>query len=157
VSRRRSYPSFARSPRAGTLLLAVQSEREATQATKLAWLAAVSSHKAPEGATIIGLAAWTDIATGVAAVVQSLAIAVGGAWAYFKFVRGRTFTHRGELRVAASLVTCGTEIALKVTATFRNTGLSQIRFSKYTKLIYVYRVTQRGCPARRGFSAAVPV
>lgn len=36
-------------------------------------------------------------------IVTSAAIVIGGVWAYFKFVRGRTFANRGELSVSASI------------------------------------------------------
>jgi hypothetical protein len=39
---------------------------------------------------------WTDVAQGVAAIAEIVALVVGGVWAYFLFVRGRTFSQRLE-------------------------------------------------------------
>jgi hypothetical protein len=38
------------------------------------------------------------------------AVVIGGVWAYFKFVRGRTFSHRAELSVIATAESCGVNI-----------------------------------------------
>jgi hypothetical protein len=89
---------------------------------------------------------WIDVSRGVEAIVQSLAIVVGGVWAYFKFIRGHTFRQRGEFQITASLVTCGCETALKVVATFRNTGLSKIVLSEDKGSVYVFRVTKDEWP-----------
>lgn len=36
-------------------------------------------------------------------IITSAAVLVGGIWAYFKFIKGRTFAHRAELDVSPTL------------------------------------------------------
>jgi hypothetical protein len=86
-----------------------------------------------------GTVTWPDAAQGVGAIVQALAILVGGGWAYFKFIRGRTFAYRGELDIESSFVK-GTDAvgALRVCVTFKNTGLSQIPLNENAKQVNVY-------------------
>ena len=82
---------------------------------------------------------WPDAAQGAGAIVQAVAILAGGGWAYFKFVHGRTFAHRGELDIRSSFVVAAGEVgALHVCVTFRNTGLSQIPLSENAKQVYTY-------------------
>ena len=82
---------------------------------------------------------WPDAAQGAGAIVQAVAILVGGGWAYFKFVHGRTFAHRGELDIRSSFVAGAGDVgALHVCVTFRNTGLSQIPLSENAKQVYTY-------------------
>jgi hypothetical protein len=71
---------------------------------------------------------WGDVARGVAALVQIVAIVVGGGWAYYKFIRGRTFKPRAEIDLDASLVEADGHRALSVTVAFRNVGLIYIPF-----------------------------
>jgi hypothetical protein len=59
-------------------------------------------------------------------VVQMLAIILGGTWAYLKFVRGRTFKPRGELKIDGALRIFDEDPALLVQTTFTNAGLSRI-------------------------------
>jgi hypothetical protein len=80
-------------------------------------------------------AGWTEWADGLASVAQALAIVVGGFWAYFKFLRGRTFAARAELAVAAAPLP-GEPPALRVTATLRNTGLSKLPLRTQAVLLY---------------------
>lgn len=58
--------------------------------------------------------------------VQTVAIVAGGAWAYFKFIRGRLFHHRAELNLAADLVKVAESTALKVRLEVKNAGASQL-------------------------------
>src|SRR4051794_32789517 len=58
-------------------------------------------------------------------IVQGAAILVGGAWAYYKFVRGRTLHRRAELEVDASLITRRPP-SLRTRTTMRNTGAADI-------------------------------
>ena len=65
----------------------------------------------------------TDVAS---SIVTSLAVVIGGVWAYFKFIKGRTFAHRAELDVSPSLETSAESLYLSVTITLKNTGLSKL-------------------------------
>lgn len=69
---------------------------------------------------------WTDWADAVASLTQALAIVLGGLWAYFKFVRGRTFAHRLEVGINASTVQTARGPALRVKATVKNVGLTKL-------------------------------
>jgi hypothetical protein len=73
-----------------------------------------------------------------ATIVQTTAILVGAAWAYFKFVRGRTFAHRTELGVKGELLTSEARSAIRAQVTLRNTGASDIPLR--VAVVYVYAV-----------------
>jgi hypothetical protein len=83
------------------------------------------------------LASWTSWADGAAALAQATAIVVGGIWAYFKFVRGRTFAKRAELSVTPTLLS-EQRPKLKVRATLRNAGLSKIPLR--TQAVFLYGI-----------------
>ena len=99
---------------------------------------------------------WTDTVRGIEAVVQAVAIIIGGAWAYFKFARGRTFGKRGDLEARANLVSSGSNLALKVTATFHNVGVSRIFLSPDTA-VSIYSVSQATWPYVANFDWGRPV
>jgi hypothetical protein len=80
---------------------------------------------------------WTTWADGVASLVQAGAIVIGGIWAYFKFVRGRTFAKRAELSVTPTLLP-EQRPKLKVTATLRNAGLSKLPLR--TQAVFLYGI-----------------
>lgn len=81
---------------------------------------------------------WTEVAKGAAAIAQVAALIVGGIWAYFKFIRGRTFSQRLELEVEASLLESGGIKMLRVKISMRNTGLSVLKLSDSVKAVYLY-------------------
>jgi hypothetical protein len=68
-------------------------------------------------------------------VVTSAAVVVGGIWAYFKFIRGRTFAHRAELDVTPSLDQSTGASYLSVTVTLKNTGLSKLPLNANMKAV----------------------
>ena len=59
-------------------------------------------------------------------IVQIAAIVIGAAWAYYKFVRGRTFHRRAEVNVDATLLASDSERAISAHATLQNTGGAKI-------------------------------
>jgi hypothetical protein len=67
---------------------------------------------------------------------QVLAFLVGGAWAYLKFVKGRTFKYRAEIEITASLYSFDEEPAPVVEVTLKNTGLSRIPLSENQALVH---------------------
>jgi hypothetical protein len=87
------------------------------------------------------LASWTSWADGAAALAQAAAIVVGGIWAYFKFVRGRTFAKRAELSVTPTLL-AEEKPKLKVKATLRNVGLSKLPLR--TQAVFLYGIYAAG-------------
>ncbi len=72
--------------------------------------------------------------------VTSAAVIIGGTWAYFKFIRGRTFAHRAELDVSASLGTGTNSSYLSITITLKNTGLSKLQLNSNMKAIRLFRI-----------------
>lgn len=84
---------------------------------------------------------WVEIARGAADVAQVVAIVVGAVWAYFKFVRSRTFANRLELDVEGLLLGANDDSALIVTSTLRNRGLVRVRLNERGKSAYVYGVS----------------
>ncbi|HXN92091.1 MAG TPA: hypothetical protein VN906_11470 [Candidatus Sulfotelmatobacter sp.] len=77
---------------------------------------------------------WTKLSQLVLNVVQALAVVLAGAWAYFKFIRGRTFARRAELDVDATVETAADRHVIRLKVTFRNTGLSKIPFKAKRKI-----------------------
>ena len=61
-----------------------------------------------------------------AAVVQALAILVGGVWAYYKFARGQPYASRAEVRVQGMLLTSGRTRGIRVAATLQNPGETKL-------------------------------
>lgn len=82
-------------------------------------------------------ASWTTWADGAANLAQATAIVVGGLWAYFKFVRGRTFAKRAELSVTPTILPAEPQM-LKVRATLKNAGLSKLPLR--TQAVFVYGI-----------------
>jgi hypothetical protein len=74
-------------------------------------------------------------------IVTSSAVVIGGVWAYFKFVRGRTFAHRAELSVSMSLGRSAGGLYLCVTVVLKNTGLSKLPLNNNMKAIRLFGMT----------------
>jgi hypothetical protein len=60
-------------------------------------------------------------------VVTSGAVLIGGCWAYFKFVRGRTYRPRLEVTMGAEWRRVAGERALQARVTVKNIGMSVVR------------------------------
>lgn len=71
-------------------------------------------------------------------IVTSSAVVVGGVWAYFKFVRGRTFANRAELSVSASFNGSPDQVYFCATVTLKNTGLSRLPLNNNMKVIRIF-------------------
>ena len=76
-------------------------------------------------------------------IIASAAIIVGGIWAYFKFIRGRTFARRAELNVSSSVEMSARSSFLLVTVKLKNTGLSKIPINDRMKAV---RLSGAGAP-----------
>lgn len=90
--------------------------------------------------------------------IQGAAIVVGGAWAYFKFVKGRTLHRRAELDVDASLLAYGLSIRAK--ATMRNTGAAKIPLRLKIVQVETFEpgdVDEHGRPAWREIAKKTPL
>jgi hypothetical protein len=66
---------------------------------------------------------WIGAAQNVAAAA---AIVIGGGWAYYKFVKGRTFHRRADLDLEVSLVPEDNPTALRARVTLTSTGAADI-------------------------------
>jgi hypothetical protein len=71
-------------------------------------------------------------------IVTSSAVVIGGIWAYFKFVRGRTFARRAELNTSPMLEQGAGSLYLSVTITLKNTGLSKLPLNKDMKVVRLF-------------------
>jgi hypothetical protein len=92
------------------------------------------------------------ITQAIASVAQALAIVVGGAWVYFKFLRGRTFARRAELDLEATLAVVSDKPLIKAKASLRNTGLSRLPLKPDFKWIELAATT--ASPAMEGANVA---
>ena len=80
----------------------------------------------------------TDVASNI---VTSAAVLVGGVWAYFKFIKGRTFAHRAELDVSPTLEASADSLYLSVAITLKNTGLSKLPLNDDMKVMRLFGLT----------------
>jgi hypothetical protein len=64
-----------------------------------------------------------------ASVAQALAVVVAGGFAYFKFIRGRTFRPRTTIELAGHLVAVGDGLAAHVSVSIQNAGASRLVLS----------------------------
>jgi hypothetical protein len=90
--------------------------------------------------------------------IQGAAILVGGAWAYFKFVNGRTLHRRAELNVDASLLSHGG--AVRARATMRNTGAAKIPLRLKIVQVETFEpndVDEHGRPTWRQIAKNTPI
>jgi hypothetical protein len=94
--------------------------------------------EASGGGTTVDVKTATDVASNI---VTSVAVLVGGVWAYFKFIKGRTFAHRAELDVSPSLETSADSLYLSVTITLKNTGLSKLPLNDNMKVTRLFGLT----------------
>ncbi len=69
---------------------------------------------------------WGDWAGAVQNVVQAIALVIVGMWAYYKFVRGRTFAYRAELEVTGELVSVAKARGMRASVSLENAGASDI-------------------------------
>ncbi|HKG59538.1 MAG TPA: hypothetical protein VKB05_07150 [Pyrinomonadaceae bacterium] len=83
---------------------------------------------------------WTrtkDFTEAFASVTQSLAL-IAGVWAYFKFVKGRTFRERLTPTVNGKFISIDGSVFLVVTIMFHNVGLSRIAFDQKVSSLTVF-------------------
>lgn len=81
---------------------------------------------------------WAEVAKGVLAIAQVVAILVAAVWAYFKFARGRTFAERLEASVDATPFQRRGISALRIRASATNTGASIVYLKDHAKIVRVY-------------------
>ncbi len=84
---------------------------------------------------------WAEVAKGILAIAQAVAIVVAATWAYFKFVQGRTFAERLEASVNAEPFKVRNGTALRLQATLANTGAKKVNLKEEVKVVCVYGAT----------------
>lgn len=85
--------------------------------------ALIAIAQSPQGGALSTLQAWADIVQKTAATV---AIVGTAGWAYFKFVRGRTFRRRVELTISGEVRRGPAIVYLLTNSTAKNIGLSKL-------------------------------
>jgi hypothetical protein len=70
-----------------------------------------------------------SVSSSISNLAQAAALVIGGAWAYLKFIRGRTFKSRARLELSAERHRYEDDPALLVTVAMQNEGLSKINLS----------------------------
>jgi hypothetical protein len=76
--------------------------------------------------TTVNWASGKEFIEAFAKITQSLALVAGGVWAYFKFVKGRTFQDRLTPTVTGKFVSINGSVFLIVRTLLENVGLSRI-------------------------------
>lgn len=77
-------------------------------------------------------------------VTQGLAFIAGGFWAYFKFVKGRTFQESLSPVVTGRFASIDGGVFLVVTTQIKNVGLSQITFNQKGSVLIVFEYAPGG-------------
>ena len=90
------------------------------------------------GSATVDSARTKDFAQAFANVTQSLALIAGGVWAYFKFVKGRTFEDRLNTTVSGKLISIYGSVFLIVTIRLQNVGLSRIAFDQDVSSLEIF-------------------
>ena len=86
--------------------------------------------------------ATTHEATGsIVDVFQVLALIAGGWWAYFKFIKGRTFKESLPPAVAGRFVSLDGVVHLIASIQVKNVGSSKIDFDRETSALILYEYT----------------
>jgi hypothetical protein len=68
-----------------------------------------------------------DIADIISSIATSLALLIGGIWAYFKFIRGRTYRPRVEMQLAGEWWATEGKCLLSARVTIKNVGSSKLK------------------------------
>lgn len=91
--------------------------------------------------------------------LQAVAIVVGGFFAYYKFVKGRTFHRRAELSVDAELIHGSEPKAVRAHVELEDTGASDIPLRLKTLGVSAYegQEDQFGNPVWREIAKYVPL
>lgn len=84
---------------------------------------------------------WAEFAKNA---IESLAIIVGGFWTYFHFLKGRTFKHRLESTVNATIELRHRKYYLVVHSELKNIGSSKVRLNQDESGIAIYPGEPKG-------------
>lgn len=84
---------------------------------------------------------WESIAKIFQSLITSLALLIGGIWAYFKFLRGRIYKPRMELNVECQIyLQKNNLVRLHVRVILKNVGLSRVNINRENSAVRIYRV-----------------
>jgi hypothetical protein len=75
--------------------------------------------------------AFKDVTGGIQSIITAGAVIVGGYWAYFKFIRNRTFMPRLEIGLEGQWRVVDSVDALHIRVQVRNIGASQVHLNQY--------------------------
>jgi hypothetical protein len=71
---------------------------------------------------------WVAISGTVSAIITATGVLIAGGFAYFKFIKGRTFRPRCSIEIEPQLKEIGESRALQISVTVRNEGLVALLF-----------------------------
>lgn len=91
---------------------------------------------------------WYQEVTKLKDLVTALGIFIGGLFAYYKFVKGRVFKSRLELKVSGKIITQGARRILIASAQIKNKGLTQVYLDNTTTCILLYRSARLTSPRK---------
>jgi hypothetical protein len=74
--------------------------------------------------------AFNNVTSGISSIVTALAVVFGGAWAYFKFVRGRTFKTRLSVDIVGEWRSIDEGQFLQVRVTVKNIGETDFHLNR---------------------------
>jgi hypothetical protein len=83
----------------------------------------------------------TQLISTFESIVTTLAIIVGGLWAYFNFFRGRTYKPRLEFNIDGSLTHRKQEDVLFISIIAKNIGLSHVPIQQYGSGLRLEKLT----------------
>jgi hypothetical protein len=86
--------------------------------------------------TLDDVKTWVDIA---GTFVTAAAVVIGGVWAYFRFVRNRTYRPRLEIEMEARRHDVGTPL-VEANVTVKNIGASDVRLRQHGTGLRVSRI-----------------
>jgi hypothetical protein len=108
----------------------------------MSWIVTIAAPSPSPSASASG-AGWQDIFKAVAPAVAAAVALIGGAFAYAKFLRGRTFQPVALLTLAASEVQVWGESALRVDVSVKNSGLAALRIDEtYSQRVDVFLASE---------------
>lgn len=76
--------------------------------------------------------------------LTSLAICIGGIWAYLNFIKGRLYHSKLELSILLELNRLDSELYLLVTSDIKNVGLGRVNVSAESSALIIAAVKQSG-------------
>ena len=82
-------------------------------------------------------------ATLSSSLITTIAVLVGGFWAYFKLVKGRTFSARANIETSGTWCMTQNRHLLKFKVTLTNVGSSRFRYISNDTFLQVRKLTPR--------------